>query len=490
MATNAKYITHPNPELRGNPLIEGLGYPLGKKAIQERCNKPFQGDLDLSEVPEELHGYYTRSVIGNLFDVRVCQDEMVEVYEVIRQSIESGYRQRNPLSKAQNRLLSAIQKDSDEPMMAQHLDSLDLFNASYSYLICGLSGRGKTSMIAQALAHIEQVISHEAYPVDAQTVVPFRQTQITYIYVQHHDRRGQKALLSSILEAIDEATGEQYAHQHRNSTVKKLITAVRKAVVVHCIATVIIDEAQNFAPCSTEIKIGTNEKTSMKFVEELFNSIGTSLIFVGTFSTLELFSKELTITRRTIRCGSMALASCPADGSFWKRLCREILRTNLLAGESEPIDTLRLHLHYLSAGIPAIAVSVVQATLAFLTFHAPHRQQLTTRALDYVYNQQFKLLKEPVQALHNGDYHKFEDLKPMLMLEEVNALDKSEQQKVALEQKALEMEALLHQQKSKLMHGAVVPAPTQLIEPAATLDAVAESDSLAPESFLDMLGDS
>ncbi|MBA5760941.1 ATP-binding protein [Vibrio sp. 404] len=484
----AKYIRHPNSALRGNPLIEGLGYPLSRTQLHECCNRSFVRDLDLNEVPVELHGYYIRSLLNNLLDVHICQDEMIEVYETIRQSIEVGYRKRNPLDPDHQRLLAAIERDKDSPLKAQNIKRLNLLGDSFSYLLCGLSGRGKTSMIHIALNHIDQVIEHDEYVDLDNNTVALSFTQVTYVYIQHHDRRGQKALLISILEAIDEETNEGYAYGNRNSSVKDLINSVRKAVILHGIATIIIDEAQNFASSPKDVKIGTNEKTSMKFVEEIFNTIGASLIFVGTFSTLELFSKEVTITRRTIRHGSMTLASCDVEGSFWKRLCNEILVTDLLAGASDDHVSLRQHVHYLSAGIPAIAVSLVNSTLSYLTYNTPENQTLTISALDYVFDKQFSLLREPIRALHEGNYHQFEDLKPMLLLEKANPKNKTEEQIRGIQVQAQEMEARLHQKQTNLLSGFVQMPSAEKPTPKYEVDATKESEALSPTNFISLLG--
>ncbi|HHJ3171715.1 TPA: ATP-binding protein [Vibrio parahaemolyticus] len=484
----ANYIRHPNSALRGNPLVEGLGFPLSREAIHRNCNKPFQGDLDLTDVPPDLFGYYSRSMVLNLFDVRICQDEMVQVYETIRQSIENGYRKRNPLDADHQRLLAAVERDKDTPLKAKNIERLNLFGTSFSFLLCGLSGRGKTAMVNMALEHIDQVIEHECYTQPNQETVPFRFTQVTYIYIEHHDRRGQKALLSAILEAIDEVTGEQYAYENRNSNITQLMNSVRKAVIVHGIATIIFDEAQNFAPAPKDLKIGTNEKTSMKFVEQLFNTIGTSLIFVGTFSTLDLFTKEMTITRRTIRCGSLALASCSLESHFWQNLCNEILRTELLAGKGNDHELLCQHIHHLSAGIPAIAVSVVQATLTYLTYHKPELQTLTTSALDYVFNKQFGLLREPIQALVNGDYHLFEDFKLMRMLEEVNPKNKTQERLDDIEAQAKDMEKQLIQKQTQLMTGRVQIIPPKPKSSPYEVDASEVCDRMAPDNLMALLG--
>lgn len=475
---DANYIRHPNPLLRGNPLIEGLGFPLSISEVQKRCDVPFVDDIDLSDVPSDLHGYYTRSVLGNLFDTHVCQDEAAKIYEVLRHSIEAGYRHRNPLSPEFNRVLSAIERDKTEPIKATNIERLGLFDTAFSYLLCGLSGRGKTMMVGMALKQIEQIIEHTEYRLKGQEPIPLRFTQVTYIYIEHHDRKGQKALLQNILEAIDKLTTENYLYAHRNSSVSELITAVRKAVIAHGIGTIIIDEAQNFAPSPVELKIGTNEKTSMKFVEEIFNRIGASLIFVGTFSTLELFSKEMTITRRTIRRGSLALASCDLNSSFWNRLCDRILHTGFMCNQVTPIGTLKMHLHQRTAGIPAIAVSLVQATLYYLTYMAPEQQDLSTDAIDHVFDEQFALLRAPIDALNHGEYHLFEDLKPMLLLKESKP-DYTQEEGLLLAAKKLE---------SRLMQGVVELVQQKPKEKSHEVDAKKSSEALAPGTLMKTLG--
>jgi hypothetical protein len=271
--------------------------------------------------------------------------------------------------------------------------------------------------------------------------------------------------------------------------VKDLINAVRKAIVIHHIGCLVVDEAQNFSPAVGDLKIGTNEKTSMRFVEELVNVLGVSTIFVGTFSALKLFTKEMTVTRRTIRAGSLNLASCPVDSPFWINLCGALVTSITLAGGCDSYDMLRLKLHELSAGIPAIAVSVTQATLRFLSFLEPNEQKLTLEALDYVYEQQFAPLSGPVNALLHGDYHQYEDLKAMELLEVVNGDPKNEAQAQVeeLERTAKEL-AQSYKQQYNLKEGQVQVMPSAPPRSAHQVDAQRVSEQLEPDNFMAMLG--
>ncbi|WP_105200889.1 ATP-binding protein [Pseudoalteromonas sp. T1lg10] len=491
----ANYIRHPNPMHRGNPLVEGLGFPLAKQQIHTQCGVSFVDGLDLTGVPEELHGYYTRSSILNLFSLHVVQDEMVEIYEAIRLGIEVSYLGRNPLNDDWQGILAAIEADKDAPLKSLNIRRLNLLENSYTFLISGLSGRGKSSMVKQALEQIEQKIEHTAYSMSDGTMKPCPLTQITYVYVEHHDRVGQKAFLTAILDAIDEATGEQYAYKQRNSSVYELIQTVRKAVVKHHIGALIIDEAQNFAPSSSDFKIGTNEKTSMKFVEELVNTLGVSTIFVGTFSALELFAKEMTITRRTLRAGSLNLASCDVESGFWKNLCHALFNSVRFSAARDSDGALRYKLHDLTAGIPAIAVSVVQATLRFLSYFEASKQTLTASALEHVFLKQFSPLSGPIAALHSmrvrSDYKAYEDLKPMRLLEMVNPKNAHHdvEKLKAVESKAKQMMQEYERDNAKLLRGKVQVIPHKPPRTAYEVDASQESDKMSPDNFLSMLGE-
>ncbi|MFH6564153.1 hypothetical protein [Aeromonas caviae] len=80
---------------------------------------------------------------------------------------------------------------------------------------------------------------------------------------------------------------------------------------------------------------------------------------------------------------------------------------------------MRQHIHYLSAGIPAIATSLVRVTLSYLTHLKPQDQDLSIAALDRCFNRDFRILNPALTALRNGAYYQFEDLSPMLILESV-----------------------------------------------------------------------
>ncbi len=426
--TEITYIKHPNKLCAGNPLIEGLGYPLTTSQVQSSCDVEFEGLLSLEGVPEEHHCYYVRSAIDNLADTYVVQDEAYAIYEKLRRMIEAGYKKRNPADMAQkNRITTAIHMDGEDQLNGFHLkqvvgDEVDsLLTANACFLLAGLSGRGKTTLMVRLLKLIQQRYLHTKYIKPSGEEVTIDEEQIVYLYVQLHERKGQKAFLRSVLKAVENATGKNVSALEKTTTsVDEMIKIVRKLLLEHNVGVLIIDEAQNFAEAPNQLVIGSNEKTSMKFVEEIFNRIGVPLFFIGTMDSLTLFGKEMTIGRRSINDGSMLMLSCDVEGVFWDNLCQRICQLSLLKGRHTKADTIKRHLHTLTFGIPAIAVSLMRATLSHLSKFEVGEQNLSIQTLNYVFRHQFSILDGPLKALRKKKYHKYEDLKVLSLLKEIN----------------------------------------------------------------------
>ncbi len=413
-----KYFTHPNVHYRGNPYIEGLGLPLSQTQFYHNSEIPFHCDLDLSGVNESLHSYFIRTAIDQLAEVYTSPDEAYRLYDEMRRMIEAGYVRRNPVGADIRRILVAIDRDRAEPWKASHVLKLEL-SVQYSLLLLGLSGRGKSTMIKQICKQFEQTIEHGTYHDHHGNEFVINRTQVTYLYIEVHERRGQKALLLNLLESLDAVTGENYSHGHRSRSVNELISIVQKAFIGHGVGLLILDEAQNLAKSAKSEVISSNEKTTMKFLEELFNRVGVPLMFVGTLAMMKLFESELTLTRRATKNGFIQLVSCDLNSSFWQRFIRLICQTQLLKNQTTQEDVLRQHIHHLSAGIPAIVTSLVRATLSYLSLLKPADQDLSLAALDHCFNREFMILKPALTALRKGDYYKFEDFEPMLRLESV-----------------------------------------------------------------------
>lgn len=454
------YLKHPNPEYRNNPLIEALGLPLLQQELVEKCRKSCHSKIDLDGIDAAYHGFYRRTAIDNLIRFHEPRDELYRIYDIQRRMIESGLVKRNPLSKSVGGigvqmmgLLDAINKDLADSKSEAGLRSsgnkwikslnvkrLGFAEVDHSYIMAGLSGSGKTTLIESILHCEDQVIIHDGYTDNHGKEHPFRMKQILKLYVKVDNRKGQKSTLLSILESIDALVDEEYAAALKGSDIRELIAGVRKAVVVHGIGLIIFDEAQNLAPASNNDSIGASERVSMKFLEEIFNNIAVPTFFVGTFSMLDLFAREMTIARRSMKDGCTLLASCAVESPFWDRLCHILFDARLLENQPTEYVDFKQHLHFLCAGLPAIAVSLTRATLNFLTFLHPKDQDLSIAALDKIYRELFEILHNALNALRAGKYNGYEDFKPMYLLSCTESIVKSQ---FSQSEKVQEIESLL-----------------------------------------------
>ncbi|EGQ8704440.1 ATP-binding protein [Vibrio vulnificus] len=397
--------------MTGNPMIEALGLPLLPKQFIQATTQSPNLSLDISTIPPEHHGYYTRTLIDNLSECYVVQDEAPRLYDTIFRMMERGYIYRNPLVYGDIKQLQFA--DSIEIPDGQERTLKQTANQQ-SFLVAGLSGRGKSAMVESILSAIPQVISHQEYQGQR-----FIYEQIVWLKVDIPTARGQRALLWRILESIDSVTGENYYESHQKSSVTALMIAVRKALLIHGVGLIVLDEAQNLSETRQYEKVGNNENATLKFVEELFNKVGVPLLLVGTLSTLNLFSKEMTAARRIGKTGSLILEQCDVESSFWKRFIKQMCPTQLLKNQTTDTDTLTRHIHYLSAGIPAIASSLIKATMSYLTYLTPNNQDLSIAALDHVFKEQFVLVSGALTALKRGQFYKYEDCNPLSHLHSV-----------------------------------------------------------------------
>jgi len=415
-----EYKRHPNKKYRDNPFIEAMGYPLTVEQFNQKISKPFESDIDLSDTPAELHGYYARTEIDNLADVYVVKDEAFRFYDKIRRMIEAGYKHRNPVGSSIRKLLGAIDESKSKPISSLDVREINVLRSQLCTFICGLSGIGKTKMIRTILGVIDQVHEHDNYVDSEGRTHQVDQKQITHLYVEIHERQSQRDVLKNVLAELDLYTDEKDKENYTDYNRNELITLIRKKMTIHGVGLLIVDEAQNIEkPSTSDTLTASTEKPTMKFIEDIFNRIGVPLCFLGTHSMLKVFGDEATIARRVATNGGLILGSCGVDTLFWQKLIKEMCQTNLLANQKTSLDTLTFHIHNKSAGIPAIATSLISVALCYLTFLPPKDQDLSKKVINFIFDEQFQLLKRVTNAIKNKKYHLYSDLEYLAILEEV-----------------------------------------------------------------------
>lgn len=422
--SNVNYVVMDIEGYRGNPLIEAIGWGLDESTFNNFYSPKTAKPTDLKLIPENRRKFGMRSAIGRLKSSYIARDEAHAIYETMLMLMHQGYVNRNPLDASYKKVLTAIQKDMADQLAAKHIkvtygDSMmgaDVSNGSS--LLVGLSGDGKTTLVTKALSLIERKIHHTSYVDQDGNEHKMDFVQQTHLYVKLNTRKGQKALLRSILSSLDEDTGESYSFVYRNADVEELIVGVRKAMIIHGVGLLVIDEAQNFSAANDVQKIGANEKTSIPFVEEIFNRIGVPLFFVGTHSVLKLLTDVKTI-RRVIESGGQIIAGCELGSPFWERFCRHLFRTEFLSSQTTDFETFKQHLHVKTQGVTAIAKSLVISTLQYLTKVPPEFQDLGIDSIDLVFKRQYTPLIAPLRALENEDYHLYEEYSVLTILKEI-----------------------------------------------------------------------
>src|SRR5690606_12550149 len=141
-------------------------------------------------------------------------------------------------------LLDAVERDLKESktetnssarawIKSINVKKYGLAEVDQSYVLAGLSGAGKTTLIESILSCEPRILVHDGYTDSTGVWHPFKMTQIQKLYLKIDNRKGQRSTLTSMLESIDASVDENYSGIHKGSDVRELIAAVRKAVIIH-----------------------------------------------------------------------------------------------------------------------------------------------------------------------------------------------------------------------------------------------------------------
>lgn len=296
----------PLPEYADNPFIEKLRPIRSLQAIQKSfyC-PPLLMEIDRLRPPEErLHAvlrllHYSQPTVN-------ARSVGLKVDQMIRQS----YVGRNPSSSQWMRFADACatreseEKEKEKKRTGRRSPSADdvlgqlapIRDTSMSCLLIGPPGMGKTHSAKTALAHYDQVIFHTA---------PVQVAQITWLRIECPPDGSLVALCRFFFAAVDKALHEagfasNLQAQYKTAPLAVLLTGMARVANLHAIGILVIDEIQH-------VKISRNEGSAMlNFLVTLRNTIGVSMLMIGTMSALPVMQRTFRDARRADGIGSIS----------------------------------------------------------------------------------------------------------------------------------------------------------------------------------------
>ena len=270
-------------------------------------------------------------------------------------------------------LMSLQKKETRNAMLQQKNNYLGMRGSEFhgiiggadSFTIVGKSGIGKSSAIERAVSLItdNQIIQIESPYI---TVIPILQVQCPY-------DSSSKALLLSILQAVDERIGSNYYRSGTRAgvTTDALIGLVSQTCLNH-IGVLIIDEIQNVVKSKKGgLLIG--------MLMQLINSSGISIAMVGTPESTIFFESEMQLARRSLGLKYDAL---DYDENF-AAICRYLFRYQFTKYRTELSEEIVSWLYEHSQGVVALLVSLLHDAQEIAIISGIERMDVNTLSIAY-----------------------------------------------------------------------------------------------------------
>lgn len=336
--------THPELIYGPNPLLEALPPFVPYASIAEKLvQKPLDG-LNWREIPPE----YRTPLLSKADFHYIPMPQNVEAADGIQTLIRRSLFQRNPLDPSEqvrvNRFATVeTEEEFNEAIMALGLDG-------GGGVFQGITGSGKTTTTVRALQTFapQQVIVHKRNPACGWSHL----VQVVYLYVAQPPQGSRGGLFLRILEVLDNLTGSttKRSKHGKGMSLDALLNEVYKALVIHRVALLIIDENQ-----AQNLSESANFAQFCLFFLNLM-SLGISVLVVGNPNAFSQLSSLSQLVRRFSVGGVHSFKPANAlNDELWRDYFVPGMREFCLVDEIDidPVQQALLE-SKLCAGIPGL----------------------------------------------------------------------------------------------------------------------------------------
>lgn len=408
-AVPAVYEPQKLARMVGNIFIEALPRALSDAEVLNSLSL----EPDFSTEQRQWDNHLRVQQVKSLANFMVPLDRHLELARMLDTMLREGYVGRGPrtkefVEKLQNSYL--LQKEGKTFTQAA-----DTIGSQDSAALIGVPGMGKSTTARRWLAQYPRVIVHEDMDV----------VQVTYIHVDmSSDGASVKALAIAIISQLDQLLPEYgyhklYLQSTGHTSTESLIHTAARLLTIHHVGLLVADEVQNLAGSPK------GAQTVMTELVTMCNTLNVPILFIGTNKASKVLGVDLRSARRAIggfgSWGPMprfdAGESVPGtvdEDSEWARFVQILW---LYQWVREPIALTKDMLDYLYSRTQGIIDLVIKLfAIAQVRAIVYNLETLSEELLEQVYQEDFKLLHEAIDAMANGDakaYEKFADVRPL-----------------------------------------------------------------------------
>lgn len=401
------------PRLQNNPLISALPTPMSDELMADAL----MFAPNFHEEQRDWENHERIQQIQGLASFMVPMSKHVELARTVDTMLREGYVGRAPRTKALVENLQSIYEHQKAGL--SFAQTATTAPTTGSAALVGLSGMGKTTALKRWLATYPRVIHHEEINV----------VQVPYIHVDMSSSGDSvKALAIAVISQLDSLLPEHGYHKlylsntGRTST-DALIHTVGRLLCIHHVGLLVADEVQNLCNSPKGAQVVMTQLVTM------CNMLSVPILFIGTNKAAKLLGADFRMARRSTGVcippwhrmprydqGSLGY---PEEDTFerqseWAGFVEVMwqyqwVRTPLKL-TNEVLDTL----YSCTQGILDLAIKLFAAAQvrAILDGH----EVLSVALLERVYQENFHLMHEMIDALSANDHRKlsqFEDIRPL-----------------------------------------------------------------------------
>ncbi|MCW8930092.1 MAG: ATP-binding protein [Gammaproteobacteria bacterium] len=390
----AQYIDPGLPEYAENPLISALPEIMDLKEAKKLLRSlPSFNEAEIN-IPPHIRVHAIARITTSFFQPLSIH---IVLERKLSQMIRQGYLGKNPKSaNFKKQLNNGYEKILQKDLTAYVHENVD--STASSMALFGVSGSGKTTTLNRLLSAYPRAIYHSDYNL----------IQVPWLKVDCPHDGSISELCLSFFYALDRRLGTNYAKKYGGSRkgIGYLLTSAAQLANIHVIGVLVIDEFQHLSLA----KGGGSEKI-LNFLVTLVNTIGVSVIIVGTPQAMPIFAGEFRQARRSTGEGSMLWDRLKRDES-WDRLVEVLWKYQWLSNEQPIDDDIKNVLYDLSQGVFDILIKLF--CLAQSRAILIGKETITTGLLKKVYEDEFIPVHKMLAALKSGDpdkIAKYGDLK-------------------------------------------------------------------------------
>lgn len=215
----------------------------------------------------------------------------------------------------------------------------------------GVSGMGKTTTIIKGLQLMPQRISHGCFNGQRWT-----REQLVWIHVDAPAKGTPKTFCDEFFKEVDVILGTNYAGLYGKDTrtsLDTMIAGMKRVMEINCVGLLFVDEINHLVRSKSE-----EATTLMNFLFSLKNKLGVSVVLLGDYSALPLFTKQLRLMGRASGQGDLVWDRMLPDGPTWRALLPVLFKYQVMPHPVEWDQDLSTALYYGSQGILRVALQL------------------------------------------------------------------------------------------------------------------------------------